>query len=766
MIERIYLRNWKTHGATSLEFQKGTNVLIGVMGAGKSSVLDAISFALFGTFPALTSKRVTLAGLVKNRPKQEEEAEVRMQFTAGDDAYTVTRKITGNGTVAKLEKNGAHMQTQPTKVTEEIESALKLDYDTFSRVVYAEQNRLDYFLDLRQGERKKQIDHMLGLDLFATAEENSTSLINDIRSGIKNEEELLARPEVKAARESLLASEKEKSTLEEALDKLQKRAREEKANSEEASRKFDELKRLKASKEQTQREIAAQKSRAETLAEQIREIALLKLDGEKLSSEKKETERQITELTESIEDFRKREREQSKSTGELESRIKQNEKMKKERQGLLAEMKGHSIEEVKARLKNVSDDLQRLSDLVSSKKGRSEEIKEIIKELSRHVGRCPVCERELEGQLRDRLLKDKSLLLKELEGDIEKHGRAAREANDELKRIKELHDHLIVAEGKLAQYKDIDAQIEKDQKALDRLKEELASSREKTESMTKKQRDATARLAKLEAGLKEVARSGELVKEMDKAESDIRAAEAKLKKFDVDENKVDEAQKLSEKYSNALAATTSELVSSGKMLEKTASEIKEKAALVSQYETMERRIERKRSLVGNLNKFKSALIDTEAQLRNRLVSSINSHMQGLWPQLYPYNDYPGIRLNATKDDYSLEVNTSIEEGEESWSPVEGIASGGERSVACLSMRVALAMVVVPNLRWLILDEPTHNIDASGISKLIETLSGPLPELVDQIFIITHEEELKQIPGTVYVLGRNKAANAPTEVSGA
>jgi DNA repair exonuclease SbcCD ATPase subunit len=141
-------------------------------------------------------------------------------------------------------------------------------------------------------------------------------------------------------------------------------------------------------------------------------------------------------------------------------------------------------------------------------------------------------------------------------------------------------------------------------------------------------------------------------------------------------------------------------------------------------------------------------------------------MQGLWPQLYPYNDYPGIRLNATKDDYSLEVNTSIEEGEESWSPVEGIASGGERSVACLSMRVALAMVVVPNLRWLILDEPTHNIDASGISKLIETLSGPLPELVDQIFIITHEEELKQIPGTVYVLGRNKAANAPTEVSGA
>ena len=45
-----------------------------------------------------------------------------------------------------------------------------------------------------------------------------------------------------------------------------------------------------------------------------------------------------------------------------------------------------------------------------------------------------------------------------------------------------------------------------------------------------------------------------------------------------------------------------------------------------------------------------------------------------------------------------------------------MASGGERSIACLAMRIAMAMVIVPNLRWLILDEPTHNIDEQGISK--------------------------------------------------
>ena len=80
------------------------------------------------------------------------------------------------------------------------------------------------------------------------------------------------------------------------------------------------------------------------------------------------------------------------------------------------------------------------------------------------------------------------------------------------------------------------------------------------------------------------------------------------------------------------------------------------------------------------------------------------------------------------------------------------------------MRIALAMVVVPNLRWLILDEPTHNIDPTGISKLIDVLGKELPGIVEQIFIITHDDSLRQIDSAmVYRLDRDKGINATTSV---
>ena len=170
-----------------------------------------------------------------------------------------------------------------------------------------------------------------------------------------------------------------------------------------------------------------------------------------------------------------------------------------------------------------------------------------------------------------------------------------------------------------------------------------------------------------------------------------------------------------------------------------------------------------RTMISNMNKFKSALVETESSLRNRLVSSINALMQDVWIQIYPYGDYPGIRLNAGKDDYLLEAATGIgADGSATWVDLNGVASGGEKSIACLAMRISMSMVIVPNLRWLILDEPTHNIDENGINKLVQILGESLPKIVDQVFIITHDNALKNIGGArIYQLGRDKAKNEPT-----
>ncbi|MEM1948838.1 MAG: ATP-binding protein, partial [Candidatus Caldarchaeum sp.] len=48
MIERIEIRNFMSHRETSLELRRGLNVFIGRNGAGKSSVVDALLYCLYG----------------------------------------------------------------------------------------------------------------------------------------------------------------------------------------------------------------------------------------------------------------------------------------------------------------------------------------------------------------------------------------------------------------------------------------------------------------------------------------------------------------------------------------------------------------------------------------------------------------------------------------------------------------------------------------------------------------------------------------------
>ena len=158
------------------------------------------------------------------------------------------------------------------------------------------------------------------------------------------------------------------------------------------------------------------------------------------------------------------------------------------------------------------------------------------------------------------------------------------------------------------------------------------------------------------------------------------------------------------------------------------------------------------------------MIDTEAMLRSKLIGSVNSLMQSVWSELYPYGDYTAIRLTAKKDDYLLESRVVLD-GEEKWLGIDSVASGGERSLSCLAMRIAMSMVIVPNLRWIILDEPTHNVDSNGIDRLINMLSNNLPKVVDQVFIITHDESMKQISNArVYMLDRDKEVHGNTVAS--
>lgn len=762
MIDSIELRSWKTHADTKIEFRKGTNVLIGIMGAGKSSVMDAISFALFGTFPALKQKRVSLDGIIMSRPEQRKSAEVKLTFTINGNEYVVSRKIEKNaGSSASLEKNGKNLQTQPERVNEEIEKVLGMNYDTFSRAIYAEQNRLDYMLELRKGDRKKQIDEMLNLDKFARAEENATSMINNIKSAIADEEQMVENIDIGSAKEQLNSMVQEKEKTERSISALESGRKE--IEREVASRKseLDSYKKEYEKRKALTEELNKIRGGMSSLRSEIEKIASMNISMNDAKEEFERLEKDIANRLKELDSAIKKEKEAERKLGELQSTALQQEKKIEEKNRLLKKLgeidEKRLSDELAAKTKEMKD-LENAAAAAASKKKEEEKW---LKELLEHMGTCPLCRQTLSDELREKLINDRKNEIARLDKESKDSKEKAESRDVEAAKLQEALNAAKAAKDRLKEYEGIDEAIAKLDKERESAKREAELASAQAEELNKKLEAARKEHGEAKLKLDYARRLEAYKKELAEEEARQEKIAGELQNVKVDEKAIYDAQDLLSKGSAKLSELSSKLEGEKKYMDSIVKQIDEKAGEIAKFEAMKARIEGRRAVVADLNKFKRALVDTEAMLRSGLVESVNALMQDVWPKLYPYGDFTSIRLSAEKDDYVLEINAQAN-GSDNWVEVESVASGGERSITALVLRIALSMVIVPNLRWIILDEPTHNLDRAGISKLIEVLGNTLPGVVEQVFIITHDESLKDIsPASIYMLDRDKASNGAT-----
>ena len=99
MINSIELVNFISHFDTKLEFDNNTSVFIGKNGAGKSTIIDGITFALFGEHTRGTNRALLKRGTNQGYTKVE--------FSANGKNYQALRKINSKGelVLAQLSEN-------------------------------------------------------------------------------------------------------------------------------------------------------------------------------------------------------------------------------------------------------------------------------------------------------------------------------------------------------------------------------------------------------------------------------------------------------------------------------------------------------------------------------------------------------------------------------------------------------------------------------------------------------------------------------------
>ncbi len=766
MINSIELRNWKTHKSTKLDFSKGINILIGQMGAGKSSIMDAISFALFGTFPALQHKRVNVGKLIRNKPEQQADGYVKLNFGVGEDTYSIKREIALSGkSTAKIEKNGSYLQSQPERVTEEVERILKVDYDLFSKAVYSEQNQINYFLDLRSSERKKQIDGLLGLDKFAAAQDNATTLSNRIKDMISDTARLAKEFDLEKAKHELSLMKSELDGLRKERDEADLKIRHHTAAKAKLETDMNRLKERNSRKISLAKEMEGLKSRISLLESEINSISSKGLQSrDKSENAKRELQVRIDRLKEDERRNAEAERKQQAEMARLDAEINNAKRDSIESQKIASELEGMRKAGTEKKLSDCSESLERLNTEIAHSKSMISDIAVQAKELERHVSKCPVCERELDEATVVKLLKakDKAVSehterLKELEGMLLKR-------RSEFKELSLLSNRAAVMEEKLKAYSGIGERLRSSESALAKVKAEYEKAKSAGDAIRKELNSSSEEMQKINIAIEAMERMERHTLEKAKLSKDLSEKAEEHAAIDVDEGLMDKLQAEIVNANSEISRYSANLSSANKFLKDKEAQAKEKESDIEKISRLQDDLKKKKSLVDNISKFKSALAETQAVLRTQLINSINDIMQNVWSELYPYGDYKSISLDVADDDYSLKVKTLVN-NEYVWEDVEAIASGGEKTTACLAMRIAFSLVLVPNLKWLILDEPTHNIDDEGLSKFVQMFSERMPGIIDQVFIITHDDILKQVSNArIYQLTRNKEENMATEIS--
>ena len=186
IFKTVRWRNFLSTGNNFIEIQldrNPTTLIIGENGAGKSTVLDALCFGLFGR-PFRNINKPQLLNSINNR-----NCVVEIEFQIGSKKLKVIRGIKPN--VFEIYINGkmynqdANARDYQKYLEQQI---LKLNYRSFSQVVILGSSTFIPFMQLRARHRREVVEEILDIQIFSLMNMLLKMKLRDIANDIKNTE--------------------------------------------------------------------------------------------------------------------------------------------------------------------------------------------------------------------------------------------------------------------------------------------------------------------------------------------------------------------------------------------------------------------------------------------------------------------------------------------------------------------------------------------------------------------------------------------------
>jgi len=770
----LNLKNYRKYADEAIDFPDGLIGIVGPNGVGKSTILEAIAWVLYGNPAARTTKEQ----IKRQGTNLADYCEVELEIQKDESLSKIVRQMKGANfssdaavyTDKKLMARGTHA------TTEYITEFLGLDREAFFTSFFAKQKELNTLSDLRPAERKNLIIKMLGIDLVDLA-------IQQIRQDVRD---LIARTEILrttlkdiTALESTLTEKGiEAKNLHKELKLKEKQEKELAQARDEAKIRFQKEEEKKENYLQLVQEYSIAKSRLSSSTKNLEDIkadhdnllklkplaSQLEIETCKLEEVKKECQR-LSELKSGILLLEEKINQRQKLRIKLEQEKKDEEKLK-EQLSLLPETK-KELKKWEKEIKNKKEDYEK-SQLLASKEqseiNRLKEEEEKLKEQGKNIealgpqSKCPTCSRPLGedynkinahfNQELSRVKQEwdqKKDCLKKIQKDIEEDKEILANLEKERDNTKAKLDKLHIAENELEMRKKTANQIEEELSQLDgqieknetepydknhhlKLEKQLEQLSKSRDELIKIQTNLE-RLPQIE---KNIARSDN---EINKLHVGLAKIEEEGKKLAYSQDKYEDIKKNFEDTSQTYGDIRLELKDTQHTLNLSNLEIDKIKKEISEDKEKQKQIKELTEKQQHLDKTNIVLSEFRKHLIGRIRPLLSQKASNFLTQITD-DKYSSMELDEDYDIYIYDQGDRF---------LIDRFSGGEKDLANLCLRLAVSQLITESrgesTEFVVLDEIFGSQDDERKNSILKALSK-LNNQFRQILLITHVEDIK------------------------
>jgi len=794
ILNSLIIDNIRSYDHEEVIFPRGISLFEGDIGSGKSTILMAIEFALFGLG---SQKAESLLA------KKAETGYAILEFTAEDKKYEIKRTLKRKSSGVNQDPKESWIKIQdekeilsPSELKQRVLQILKFNEPAdpkaeskiFRYAIFTPQEAMKEVLSDSK-KRLETIRKAFGIEDYSIAQSNAKEVLSEIKtktavfaerfsditqleSEISQSQKMITEFESEISqnkKQQKILEVKEKETLQE-LKKLQ-----EKNN--------DKIK-LESKKENLEERIASDKKRVEVIEGEFAEFEIeLKEKAEKLEKllaiEKPDTDKSIPEIELEIkkaqeinDEFIKLESEKDSIVSDI-SRLKEKfgEKIESDVNSINETL--NDLEKEKKSLDKFTEEIIEKLDSVKQSQIQKQTLKESlqkeIEKFSALGNACPTCKQEITDSHHHSLVDEKQKEVDALGKELESITDSFFESNKKSKEINEKlesYEHEIgeiskILPGieefnsksdKLNQINLKKKEIEKQDKnseygesplvLLTAIKDELVRFEGVTEQMVQIAESKQKIEKKSESYQREIdlidTQNTQRVDELEQIENELDSIDVS-NEIKSKENEIETLRKEILKISSIIAATSENLKNQNQKVEQNQSKVVES----KKWETKYKRFDQ----FGQwLDKF---FIPTISQIEKQVLLSILQNFNETYTRWY------SILVEDPTKESRIDENFTPIINQDGYNQEIGYLSGGEKTSIALAYRLTLNSLMRKETEsmksnLLILDEPTDGFSKNQLGKIRELLDELKSE---QIVLVSHEKELETYVDNIFQISK-------------